>query len=99
MVFDIERTLKYRKQLTYLLKNGFQDILIKTRQIEQVLENGSWLQPDIKSQYKIEKLTGFKDYWKCKYIYGWRLVFVVNGNTITLIDLDRRNTIYKFLTN
>jgi hypothetical protein len=34
--------------------------------------------------------------WKCKYIYGWRLVFRVVGDTIRLIDLDRRDTIYRF---
>ena len=97
MVFELERAVKYRKALKFLANNGFYSILSKAQQIEEVLENGSWLQPKIKSQFKIEKLTGYKNYWKCKYIHSWRLVFTVDENIITIIDLDRRNTIYNHL--
>jgi mRNA-degrading endonuclease YafQ of YafQ-DinJ toxin-antitoxin module len=41
-------------------------------------------------------MLGYKNLWKCKYIYDWRLIFAVDENIITLIDLDRRDTIYRF---
>jgi len=94
MMFNLEFAPKYLKKSRYLVKNNFLNILNKAIQIEDILEDGSWLQPDIKKKYKIEKLTNYENFWKCKYIYGWRLIFAVDENIITLIDLDRRNTIY-----
>jgi mRNA-degrading endonuclease RelE of RelBE toxin-antitoxin system len=99
MTFNLERASKYEKQLKYIIKNNFQNILNKVLQIEEILENGSWLLPNMKAEYKIEKLTNYNNFWKCKYIYNWRLIFAVDENIITLIDLDRRNTIYKLLIN
>ena len=100
MVFNFIKMPKYIKQLIYLRKNSFNNILHKVQKIEEILEDGSWLQPDIKTQYKIEILYDNQgNLWKCKYIYNWRLVFRVVDNTIRLIDLDRRSTIYKLLDN
>jgi len=100
MMFNLEFTTKYLKKSRYLAKKNFIDILNKVLKIEEILEDGSWLQPDIKTQYKIERLYDNQgNLWKCKYIYNWRLVFRVVDNTIRLIDLDRRSTIYKLLDN
>jgi mRNA-degrading endonuclease RelE of RelBE toxin-antitoxin system len=56
MMFNLEFTKKYDKQTKYLARNNFLNILDKVIQIEDVLENGSWLQPEIKKQFKIERL-------------------------------------------
>ena len=98
MVFNFIKMPKYIKQLIYLRKNGFHDIVNKVQQIEEILEDGSWLHPDIKKRYKIERLYDSQgNLWKCKYIYNWRVVFRVVDDTIRLIDLDRRGTIYNNL--
>ena len=95
MVFNIEKEPKYEKSIKYIIRNGFHNILNKVQQIEETLENGSWLQKDVKNQYKIERLYDNQgNLWKCKYIHNWRLVFRVVDNTIRLIDLDRRDSIY-----
>ncbi|MCL2040242.1 MAG: hypothetical protein FWG85_07420 [Bacteroidetes bacterium] len=93
-MFNLEFAPKYLKNSRYLVKKKLINVLEKVIQVEDILEDGSWLQPNIKSQYKIEKFIGYKNIWKCKYIYGWRIIFVVDNNIITLIDLDRRDTIY-----
>jgi hypothetical protein len=41
MAFNLERASKYHNQLIYLRKNGFQNILNKVEQVENVLEDGS----------------------------------------------------------
>ena len=99
MMFNLIRLPKYLKQLAYIRRINLTTILNKVQKIEEILENGSWLLPNTKSQYKIEKLTGYENFWKCKYIYNWRLIFAVDGDIITLIDLDRRDAIYKLLEN
>ena len=98
MVFNLAKSSKYIKQIKYLMRNDFYKILLEVQKIEEILEDGSWLQPDIKSQYKIERLYDQQgNLWKCKYIYDWRVVFRVAGETIRLIDLDKRDTIYSNL--
>ena len=98
MTFKLETATKYDNKLKYIMKNNFQSVLNKIAEIENILESGLWLEQDIKKQYKIGKLNNKqRNLWKCKYIYKWRLVFAVDDNIITLIDLDRRDTIYNFL--
>ena len=97
MAFKLLKSPKYKRKIKYFIKNNFQELLNKIAEIESILGSGLWLEQDIKKQYKIKKMSGYENYWKCKYIYKWRLVFAVDDNIITLIDLDRRDTIYNFL--
>ena len=97
-MFNLEFTPKYLKKSRYLVKKNLTDILEKVLKIEDILEDGSWLQFDVKKHYKTEKLYYDQgNLWKCKYIYGWRLIFAVDENIITLTNLDKRDTIYSNL--
>jgi len=42
---------KYIKSLVFLRKYNFHNVLNKVQQIEEILENGSWLQPNVKNQF------------------------------------------------
>jgi len=79
MMFNLEFTPQYLKKSRYLVKKNLMNILEKVLKIEDILEDGSWLQSDVKNQYKIERLNYNQgNIWKCKYIYGWRLIFAVD---------------------
>ena len=52
MVFRLERMPKYEKQLKYLLKYNFHSIFNKSMKIEDILEDGSWLEAEVKVNIK-----------------------------------------------